>query len=133
MLTTLLEDATPGRAWPAWRESWALQFGGLRVRARQNHRLPTAANVRLSVMLGLAVSIALLGPASAGWPVAFGQQAPLQTGAAYLGAGLVLAAPALVRMRRQAVLYGDVAVRMASLTAAMWRDPAARDTRRPVR
>jgi hypothetical protein len=68
MLATSLEEAGPSRAWPTWRETWALVLGGLRVRALQHHRLSTAANLRLSAMLGLAASIALLGTGSAGWP-----------------------------------------------------------------
>jgi hypothetical protein len=68
MLTTLAENAPPGWAWPGWRETAALVLGGLGVRGQQHHRLPIAANLRLSVMLGLAVSIALLGSGSVGWP-----------------------------------------------------------------
>jgi hypothetical protein len=70
MLTTLVETVAPGRAWPGWREAAALVLGGLQVRGQQHRRLPTAANLRLSVVLGLAVSAALLGSATAGWPVA---------------------------------------------------------------
>jgi hypothetical protein len=61
MLTTLVENAQPGGAWPSWRETRALVLGGLQVRTLQHRRQSTAANLRLSVMLGLAVSIALLG------------------------------------------------------------------------
>jgi hypothetical protein len=68
MLTTLAENARPGRGWTGWRETAALVLGGLRVRGLQHQRLPTPANLRLSVMLGLAVSIALLGSGSVGWP-----------------------------------------------------------------
>jgi hypothetical protein len=68
MLGTLLENAAPGMAWPTWREAMALVLGGLRVRAGQNHRLSTAGNMRLSIMLGLAVSIALLGSGNVRYP-----------------------------------------------------------------
>jgi hypothetical protein len=68
ILGTLLENAAPGMTWPTRREARALVLGGLRVRAGQNHRLSTAANVRLSIMLGLAVSIALLGSGNVRYP-----------------------------------------------------------------
>ncbi len=66
LIATLLDTGGPDRAWPTWREAGALVFGGLRVRARQHHRLTTAANLRLSVMLGIAASIGFLGSSSAG-------------------------------------------------------------------
>ncbi len=68
MLTTLAETVPPGRAWPGWREAGALVLGGLRVRTLQNHRLTTTANLRLSIMLALAVGIALLGSGSTRYP-----------------------------------------------------------------
>lgn len=66
MLATLLENAPPGRAWPTWREAGPLVLGGLRVRALQDHRLSTPANLRLAVMLGMAVAVGLLGTSSVG-------------------------------------------------------------------
>ncbi len=66
LISTLLDTAEPDRAWPTWREARALVLAGLRVRALQNRRLTTAANLRLSVLLGLAASIGLLGSGSAG-------------------------------------------------------------------
>jgi hypothetical protein len=68
ILGTLLENAAPGMAWPTRREARALVLGGVRVRAGQNHRLSTAGNVRLSIMLGLAVGIGLLGSGGTRYP-----------------------------------------------------------------
>jgi hypothetical protein len=55
MLDTLLAAAPHGRTWPSLRDSGALVLGGLRVRAGQNRRLATAANLRLAVLFGVAL------------------------------------------------------------------------------
>jgi hypothetical protein len=55
MLDTLLAAAPHGRTWPSLRDSSALILGGLRVRAGQNRRLTTAANLRLAVLFGVAL------------------------------------------------------------------------------
>ena len=55
MLDTLLTAAPHGRTWPSLRDSGALILGGLRVRAGQNRRLTTAANLRLAVLFGVAL------------------------------------------------------------------------------
>jgi hypothetical protein len=57
MVGTLLETAPPDRNWPSWREAGALLRGGLRARALENHRLPLRANLRLSILLGLAMTL----------------------------------------------------------------------------
>jgi hypothetical protein len=62
LIATFLDLAGPGQSWPSWREALAFVAGGLRMRARQ----PSAANLRLAVMLGLAATVALLGCGSAG-------------------------------------------------------------------
>ena len=57
MLATLLESSQPGRSWPSARDSRALVMGGLRVRAAQDQRLTTAANLRLAAQLGAALTL----------------------------------------------------------------------------
>ena len=58
MLDTLLGAAPHGRTWLSVRDSVALILGGLRVRAGQNRRLATAANLRLAVLFGVALYLA---------------------------------------------------------------------------
>jgi hypothetical protein len=55
IIGTLL-DATPGgRSWPRLRDARALITGGLAARSASNARLSTLTNLRLSVLLGLAI------------------------------------------------------------------------------
>jgi hypothetical protein len=60
MLATLLEASRPGQRWPSARDTRALIIGGLRVRATQDQRLTTAANLRLAAQLGAALALLLL-------------------------------------------------------------------------
>jgi hypothetical protein len=60
MLATLLEASRPGQRWPSARDTRALLVGGLRVRAAQDQRLTTAANLRLAAQLGAALTLLLL-------------------------------------------------------------------------
>lgn len=79
MLDTLLEAAAdtrsspgaPARQWPSAREARTLILGGLRVRGRQDQRLTTAANLRLTVLL--AVIILLCDNAGAGDPASWAE------------------------------------------------------------
>jgi hypothetical protein len=57
MLATLLEASQPGQRWPSARDVRALIMGGLRVRAGQDQRLTTAANLRLAAQLGAALTL----------------------------------------------------------------------------
>jgi hypothetical protein len=57
ILATLLECSQPSQRWPAPRDAGALILSGLRVRAGQHERLSTAANLRLAVLLGVALSL----------------------------------------------------------------------------
>jgi hypothetical protein len=57
MLATLLEASQPGQNWPSARDSRALIMGGLRIRAAQDQRLTTAANLRLAVQLGATLTV----------------------------------------------------------------------------
>jgi hypothetical protein len=66
MIGTLLEAAPPGQAWPRRRETAALLTAGVRVRAAQSHRSPTAANLRLGAMLGLAMFAGYIEIAASG-------------------------------------------------------------------
>jgi hypothetical protein len=58
ILDTLLAAAPHGRTWPSLRDCGALILGGLRVRAGQNTRLTTTANLRLAVLFGVALCLA---------------------------------------------------------------------------
>jgi hypothetical protein len=51
MLGTLMAAAPSGQ-WPSLRDSRALIIGGIRVRAGQDQRLGTRANLRLAALLG---------------------------------------------------------------------------------
>jgi len=55
IVDTLLAAAPRGRNWPSLRDCGALILAGLRVRAGQNRRLTTAANLRLAVLFGVAL------------------------------------------------------------------------------
>jgi hypothetical protein len=59
ILGTLLEAMPPGRGWPPARDVRALILGGLRARAAANRRLSTAADIRLGVLLGVAIELSL--------------------------------------------------------------------------
>jgi hypothetical protein len=60
LLATLLEASQPGQRWPSARDARALIMGGLRVRAAQDQRLTTGANLRLAAQLGAALTLLLL-------------------------------------------------------------------------
>jgi hypothetical protein len=60
MLATLLEASQPGQRRPSARDTRALIMGGLRVRATQDQRLTTAANLRLAAQLGAALALLTL-------------------------------------------------------------------------
>ena len=55
ILGTLLACAPAGRAVPRWRDAFSLVLAGLRVRALQNRGLSMRANIRLVLMLSLAI------------------------------------------------------------------------------
>jgi hypothetical protein len=57
IIGTLLETTPPGRGWPLARDVRALVIGGLRARAAANRRLNTAADIRLGVLLGVAIEL----------------------------------------------------------------------------
>jgi hypothetical protein len=57
ILGTLLETTPQGRGWPLARDVVALIIGGLRARAAANRRLSTAADIRLGVLLGIAMQL----------------------------------------------------------------------------
>jgi hypothetical protein len=58
IIGTLLEATPPGRAWPRPHDVRTLVTGGLRARAAQNRQRTTAANLRVSVMVGVALFLA---------------------------------------------------------------------------
>jgi hypothetical protein len=53
--TRLLEATPHDRGWPRARDVRALIIGGLRARAAANRRLSTTADIRLRVLLGVAI------------------------------------------------------------------------------
>ncbi len=55
IIGTLLEATPQDRSWPRPRDVRALIVGGLKARAAENHRRTTAANLRIAVMLGIAL------------------------------------------------------------------------------
>jgi hypothetical protein len=63
ILGTLLETTPQGRRWPVTRDVPALIVGGLRARAAANRRLTTAADIRLGVLLGVAMMMSTFAAA----------------------------------------------------------------------
>jgi hypothetical protein len=55
IIGTLLEAAPPGRSFPSARDAWSLVNGGRRARAARNRRLSARENLRLAMLLGMAV------------------------------------------------------------------------------
>jgi hypothetical protein len=78
ILDTLLESA-PGRRLGR-REAWALLTGGLRVRAEQHRRLPTATNLRLGALYGVALWFA-----TTALPALWNVAVPRQESSTYIG------------------------------------------------
>lgn len=115
IIGTLLEATQPGRSWPLSRDIRGLIFGGLRARAVIDARPAIAISV---FVMGLWLPNAV-GNLTQGyiplyiWP--------------YLVITAAIAVPDVWLLRQLK------SPRIASLTAAMCRAPAARDTRRAVR
>lgn len=63
ILGTLHETTPPGRGWPQARDVRALIIGGLRARAAANRRLSTVADIRLGVLLGVAIMLCAVAAA----------------------------------------------------------------------
>ncbi len=59
IIGTLLEATPEGRAWPVPRDIRGLITGGLRARAAQNRERTTAANLRLSALVGVAAYLVI--------------------------------------------------------------------------
>jgi hypothetical protein len=55
---TLLEAVPPGRSFPSARDAWSLVNGGRHARAARNRRLSARENLRLAMLLGMAVFVA---------------------------------------------------------------------------
>jgi hypothetical protein len=131
MLDTLLETSPAGRCWPLPRDCWAMIVGGLQVRAAQNRRLSTAANLRLAALLGcfLYVCYEFTSDAASLWFMGPGM---------WRQYGSLLLAPAL-RLLACTVMFGvrpggrkgaiativAVAALIAGTVAAVVSDPAA--------
>jgi hypothetical protein len=59
MIGTLLEATPEGRAWPRLRDARALVIGGLQAHAGQSRQCTTPANLRVAVMVGLALYVSV--------------------------------------------------------------------------
>jgi hypothetical protein len=59
IIGTLLEATPAEHAWPRLRDARALAIGGLKARAAQNRHLTTAANLRVAVMVGVALFLSV--------------------------------------------------------------------------
>jgi hypothetical protein len=59
IIGTLLEATPPGRSWLRARDTRALIVGGLKARAAQNRRLTSADNLRIAVMVGVALYLSV--------------------------------------------------------------------------
>ena len=59
IISTLLEATPADRTWPRPRDARALIVGGLKARAAQNRHLTTADNLRIAVMVGVALYLAV--------------------------------------------------------------------------
>jgi hypothetical protein len=59
IIGTLLEATPGGRAWPRLRDARALVVCGLQTRAAQNRQYTTMANLRIAVMVGLSLYLAM--------------------------------------------------------------------------
>jgi hypothetical protein len=55
IIDTLLEAAPAGRSFPSARDTWSLLVGGRHARAARNRGLGARANLRLALLLGLAI------------------------------------------------------------------------------
>jgi hypothetical protein len=59
IIATLLEATPADRTWPRPRDARALLTGGLKARAAQNKRVTTGANLRVAVMIGVALYLSI--------------------------------------------------------------------------
>ena len=59
IISTLLEATPAERTWPRPRDARALIVGGVRARAAQNRHLTTADNLRIAVMVGVALYLSV--------------------------------------------------------------------------
>jgi hypothetical protein len=123
ILGTLLETTPRSRGWPLARDVGALIIGGLRARAAANRRLSTAADVRLGVLLGVAIELSAF---AAGFIQDFATS-PAVLGTAHdtaasgwreLLAGLLIAAAVTCAWRGRRRLL--VACASAAVAAVIW-------------
>jgi hypothetical protein len=120
MLATLLEASQPRQRWPSARDARALIIGGLRVRATQDQRLTTAANVRLAAQLGAALTLLTLiaGNLTSGiliWANIYGQNIGNGLWSAYGLLGLATVAAAWFAPRLVVAVLAA-----ATAAAAIW-------------
>jgi hypothetical protein len=76
IIGTLLETTPDGRSWPRLRDARALIVCGLQTRAAQSRQFTTAANLRVAVMVGLALYVTV-------WAASFATRVIIQVAHGY--------------------------------------------------
>jgi hypothetical protein len=100
ILGTLLEARQEGSRWPSFRDARSLVTGGLRARSAANRQLPFGTNLRLAVILGVALWLSRM-------PAAQMHVEPFWTRPAYaICALLVVATLAAIWFARRGVTIG---------------------------
>jgi hypothetical protein len=149
IIGTLLEAAPPGRSFPSARDAWSLVNGGRQARAARNRRLSARENLRLAMLLGLAVFVArsFYYPHYLGYARTGGLDVALATGilaglapwlrhravraACVIPAGTLFVYTSMLQMLQysgtDSATIGRMAVFLVSLAAlAFWRGQGAR-------
>jgi hypothetical protein len=122
IIGTLLEATPIGRTWPRPRDVRALVTGGLKARAAQNRHLTTAANLRIAVMLGVALYLS-------GWTALFMRR--LAPRIVALSAALLAAAAVIFYVAPHYDMLGTAITLVLCLAALLALPPhAARPSRR---
>jgi hypothetical protein len=114
IIGTLLEATPIGRTWPRPRDVRALVTGGLKARAAQNRHLTTAANLRIAVMLGVALYLS-------GWTALFMRSTVGQFESTAITRAVLTAWPATLTglLVAATVVLAWLAPRIVALSAAL--------------
>jgi hypothetical protein len=124
MLDTLLAAAPHGRTWLSLRDAVALILGGLRVRAGQNQRLTTAANLRLAVLFGVALWLSERISGDLGWAaLQWLHSAPPGRSGYLLFSGLAILAAAGAAWFAPRPVVVAVSLAAAAVCAYWWQGP----------
>jgi len=128
IIGTLLEATPEGRTWPLARDVRSLVMGGLRARAAVNRRLPTAANLRITALVGVVGYLAFSAIAYL-WVAVVTLTAPTGRPAGWLALGIAAllgttVALAWVSSPRGVVVAAAVPAAVAMSLAGPWRPVA---------